>query len=474
MSSIRKIQSFGIATKAVTLVLGVAQTVIILRILSPTQYGLIGIVTALASLVGVSQNVGVVDATIREIAITDDKRRRAHIFWVSLWFRMIFTLPISLALIFFAPLISNNFYKIPELTNYIYIMSFVLVLQGIQGVLGGIYTGLRAFKLLYLFQILTSVINVFVFALMCLRFGVNGFFAAMVTTTSIFILLLAFFLRSTLGSLSYPTRSEFRFVWKDIFHTGFWTYLARIFSVAWQQAPMLLLGKLATPEIVGLYNVALSFATKLTVLAAAISEVNLSFLSHAFGRSLVEFRTMARKTLNEVGAVLSLGASFMALFADYILRIFAGEQYLPALQVAVLVVWAYASFSFLEIGSNTVFVPAKKSQLRALCFASLVSASFFAIIFVKISPLEATGWGILAGGIIALAVGEVTARKFADIGFLSRDLLVVLLCSFASLVTALIYPGLIVRVVVFVLTSMVIFAKVLLPTLRKNKRPIQG
>jgi len=448
MSELRKTQIWGSLTKVVTLALGVLQTVIILHILSPAQYGIIGIVTALASLVGVSQNVGVTDATIREIAMTDDVKHRAHIFWVSLWFRMLFTLPISLILALFAGVISTHVYQLPDMQALIYIMSVVLILQGIQGVLGGVFSGLRVFGLLYIFQMITAVVNIVIFATFVYLYGVTGFFMAMVLSTIIFILMLAFYLPKAIGGrLEHPSKNDFIVVWKDIFHTGFWTYLARIFSVAWQQAPMLLLGKWTTPEVVGLYNVALSFGSKLTILAAAIGEVNLAFLSNAYSKGKENFRTLAGKTLDEVGVVLLLSAGAMALLSDLLLKIFAGFAYAPAVAVTVLVSWAYAFFAFLDISTNTVFVPSRRSQLRTLSFGVLIVVTLLTMFFLRQNPLMAAGWGVLLGSTVAVVVATLLSRKYCGVSIVPSKLVVAFLFSIVLFGCSMIYPGLLIRLV---------------------------
>jgi len=458
MSSLVRIQFWGTLTKIVTVILGVIQTVLLLRILTPAQYGIIGIVTALASLVGVSQHLGVVDATIREIAMTDDVRHRAHIFWVSIWFRMLFTVPISLVLVILASYIGNNIYHIPEITGYILLMSVILILQGIQGVLGGVYTGLRHFKELYFIQIITAILNIIIFTSLAYFLGVKGFFVAMMLTVIIFILLLCVFLRRVIGgSLEHPQRADFVAVWKDIFHTGFWTYIARIFSVAWQQAPMLILGKWASPEIVGFYNVALSFGSKLTILASAIGEVNLAFLSNAYAKGADQFKRLSGKTLNEVGVVILFGAGSMALFADILLKIFAGNSYAPALQVTVLVSWAYALFAFLDIATNTIFVPTRKAQYRALSFGVLVLVTFGVMFFMHKSPLIATGWGVLVGALVSVLTMVYFAETRAKVHILSKKLVIVVICSVSVFYLTIIYPNMIVRLCIFLVLAIVCF-----------------
>jgi O-antigen/teichoic acid export membrane protein len=412
--SLRSVQIWGILTKAATVGLGIIQTAIILRILSPAQYGIVGIIVSLGSLIGVSQHVGVVDAAIREIAAATDARRRAHVFWVSLWFRMAITVPLSFLLLILAPWIETRFYPFPGVTYFLQLSSIILILQGLQGIVGGAYTGKLAFGRLYRFQVGMALVNVPIFVGMTWWRGIGGYFEGVILSTGLFVLLLSLGLRSALGGiLVHPSRSDMGSVLRDILHTGVWTYIARILSVAWQRVPLLLLGRWAPPETVGLFNVALTFGSKLVILASAIGEVNLAFLSSAFASSRDAFRAMARRTAEDVGITILLGAGLLSAFTDILLTVFAGPEYREAARVTMLVTWGYAAFAFVDIVTNTFFVPSRRSNARAGIFLVLVAGTSVTMWLFRATPLTAAGMGTLIGGCAALLVTEFVARRHA-------------------------------------------------------------
>jgi O-antigen/teichoic acid export membrane protein len=459
-----------------TAALGILQTAIILRILSPAQYGIIGIVVSLGSLVGVSQHVGVVDATIREIAVAVDARRRAHVFWVSLWFRLLVTVPISVVFAALGPLIGTRLYPFPDVPRLVQLTSLILILQGIQGVVGGAYTGKLAFGRLYLFQLLMAAVNVPLFAGMTSWHGVRGFFEAVVVSTGAFIVLLALFLREALGgTLVHPRLQEMRIVLSDIVHTGAWTYVARILSVAWQRVPVLLLGWWASPDVVGLFNAALTFGSKLVILASALGEVNLAFLSSAFARSRQAFTDLAKETLEDVGAAVLVGAGFLALFADVLLNVLAGEAYGSAATVTTFVTWAYALFAFLDIAANTVFVPARRAQFRALSFGALFGGTLGTMFFLRATPLLAGGMGTVIGGLFGTIVGEVLARNRMQMTLFSGKLGILLVPGGLLAVGSFAQPSLVLRVALFLCAGGAILW-IAFPSLmhRVRRRPTLG
>lgn len=430
MTNIRTVQVWGVLTKLATAALGVAQTAIVLRLLGPEAYGIVGIVTSLGALVGVSQHVGAVDAAIREIAVAEDPERRAAVFWVSLWFRLAVTAPISLVLVLLASWIGTYVYPLPDVPYLIRLTGLLLIVQGVQGILGGAYTGQRAFGVLYVLQLVTAVANIPLFAGLVWLRGTRGFFEGAIVAAVGFSVLLALFLRRALGgSIQHPARSLVALVFRDLLHTSGWTYLARILSVAWQRIPVLLLGRWTSPDVVGLFTAAITFGSKLQLLAAALGEVNLSFMSHAFAQSRDAFRRLALRTLKDVGAVTLVGALFLILFADVLVSLLFGPEYQRAIPFIRGVTWAYAAFSFLDITTNTVFVPVRRSHLRAGGFFILCVVSVGVMLALRDSPTTAAIVGVLAGGLGGLLTAMLLAATRMRLSLIPPSLVVPLVVA---------------------------------------------
>lgn len=470
MSTIRTVQVWGVLTKAATVGLGIVQTAIILRLLGPEAYGIVGIVISLGALVGVSQHVGAVDAAIREIAVAATPQRRAAVFWISLWFRLLITIPISVLLALAASWIGTRLYPFPGIPHLVRLMSVILVLHGVQGILGGAYTGQRAFGMLYVLQLITAVVNVPLFAGLVWQRGVAGFFEAVILAALIFSVLLALFLRRALGgTIAHPRLAEIRGVLGDILHTGAWTYVARILSVVWQRVPILLLGRWVSPEVVGLFTAATTFGSKLQLLAAALGEVNLAFLSKAFAESREAFRRLAVRTLEDVGAVTVLGALFLVLFARELVPVLAGREYLGTLLFIPAVTWAYAAFAFLDIATNTVFVPARRANFRAAGFGVITGGTLVVMFALRPTPETAANLGLLFGALAGLGAAVAIAHFRMQLSLFPRTLLLPVLAAASA--TVLVPLPLVARAAFFVSIAVWIVV-VAFPTLVNHARRV--
>jgi Polysaccharide biosynthesis protein. len=136
-------QALSLATKAVTTALGLIQSLIVIRLLGPANFGLVGLVMSIGGVIGVSQHLGIVDGAIREIAVLKKKSEIAKVFWVSHIVRQVVTIPLSLALILLSGVIATRIYGRPEITLFLQIFAAALILQGLQDVLGASLTGLK-------------------------------------------------------------------------------------------------------------------------------------------------------------------------------------------------------------------------------------------------------------------------------------------------------------------------------------------
>jgi len=157
--------------------------------------------------------------------------------------------------------------------------------------------------------------------------------------------------------------------------------------------------------------------------------VNLAFLSFAFATSRDAFRRLAVRTLEDVGAVTLIGSLFLILFADVLVPFLAGAAYVGAVPLMVTVTWGYAAFAFLDIATNTVFVPSRNSHLRAASFGVLAVVSILVIVLMRGIPLQAAGVGVLAGGGAGLLAAVVLARGRMEFPLFPRALVVPLILS---------------------------------------------
>jgi len=449
-------QLLSLTTKAITTVLGIAQSVIVIRLLSPAEFGLVGLVMSIGGVIGVSQHLGIVDGAIREIAVLKSKKEIGKVFWVSHAVRQAVTIPLSLGLVVLAGVIAVRVYDRPEIIPYIQLFGAVLILQGLQDVLGATLTGRKLFKALYAVQIVTAAINIAVFGYLVWTFSIIGFFWAIVVTTAIMVaLLLLVVTRDLAGYLRLPTWQEVRQYARRVMRVGAYMYLSRIFFVVWQRLPLLVLGGVLLNEELGFINVSLTFGSKLTIIAMALSEVNLSWMSSLYTDQRDDFRRVVTRNMQRV-LVLMMGLTLLLLFfTPEILRYIIGVEYLPAQPIIYIMTAAFFLYSLIDIGTSSVFVPANEPRLRAVLYGvmTLITGAVLAWLLLASPAGLLAAYGVFGGAVVSYAAMVILAQRQFGVRLLTTQLALFLVALGLGVWWLLGEPSLGWRIAVFLLLA---------------------
>lgn len=198
----------------------------------------------------------------------------------------------------------------------------------------------------------------------------------------------------------------------------------------------------------------MTFGSKLTIIAMALSEVNLSWMSSLFVSDRKEFAAQATKNMHRV-LVLMLGLTLILLFfTPEILRYIIGAQYLPAQPIILLMTAAFFLYALVDIGTSSVFVPADNPRQRAVTFGVLtgISAILLAwILMANPSPLLASVAMVISA--FASFVFMVVAARRHEVHMAPIALWGLLGLLGASTAWLFFEPNIIARVIVFALLT---------------------
>lgn len=470
----------SLSAKAVTTLLGIIQSIIVVRILSPGEFGLVGLVMSVGGVIGVSQHLGIVDGAIREIAVLKKKREIGKVFWVSHVVRQIVTIPLSVGLLLLAGVIAQKIYNRPEITTYLQIFASVLVLQGLQDVLGATLTGIKKFKQLYGVQVATAAINIAVFGWLTWQFGVAGFFWAVVITTAVMVAwYFAILARELRGFSSWPSLADMQGYGRKLLRIGLYMYAARIFFVVWQRLPLLVLGGVLAAEELGYLNVSLTFGSRLTIIAMALAEVNLAWMSSLFVQKPEEFRRVTARNMQRVLGVMAALTLALLFFTPEILRYIIGAEYLPAQGLIYVMTAGFFLYALTDIGTSSVFVAGDKPRLRAQVYGLMMLVTGVVTIWLLATTPRAfpAALGVMAGAAAAYLLMLLLARQKFQVSFLTPRLGVMAGVVPASALWLLTEPGFFVRLGGFVLLIGYVVWEVkrsgLLPEFNHNKSAIK-
>src|SRR3989344_3715377 len=232
----------SIISRFFAVAIGLVQSVIIVKLLTVSDYGLVGLVTSIAAIVGVYQNLGISSGSTREIAAAKNKDEAFKVFIGS-------------------TIVSLIIY-IPFLIGY----GFV-----------GYFYALLVFNIISTFILVIYVLKVF------------------------------------FGHLVLPNAKELKSIVASVFKIGLFVYFIKIIFMQWQKLGPVLLGKDLSDEMLGIF----SFASKITTISDAVTDVTLPSMTSVFEKSRHEFKDVF---LNS-----NAKAYFLILFSSVFLIIFKFE-----------------------------------------------------------------------------------------------------------------------------------------------------
>ncbi|MBI4091284.1 oligosaccharide flippase family protein [candidate division WWE3 bacterium] len=400
MNELSKWQIVSLASRFTAVFLGLVQSVVIARILSVEEFGVIGVVGAVGSLAGIASHLGLASGTTREISASSAKDDVFKIALSSLAIKYAVTFPLALGLFLAAPYLADKVYKIPQIALPIKLYAVVLVVQGVQSIFNSVIAGLHKFQKLFTFQVMIAFISLLLYVPLVQSLKVNGYFYALVLFNLVSSISLGFLaIWPIRDSLRIPTRNEFSGIFKNILLLSIAIYFAKVLYTVWFKIGQLTLGYVEALEAVGVFSFAILYASKLQTVSDAITDVNLPYFSKQYSLSLEEFK----KSFHENFIRLYLIILFIAVSAVYwssdVILIVGLEKYQTSVDILLPLALAFAFYSLVNLLKSSIFVPAKLMRELVISYLALPLVTVFAYLPLALflGSLRAVSYAMLLG-----------------------------------------------------------------------------
>ena len=234
----------NVAGYAVTFVVGI----ILARLLSPEDYGLLGLIGIFTVICSSFINAGFVSALIRKKDATDDDYNTVFIF------NLVISTLLYVILFLCAPLIAD-FFERQELIALTRVSSLGMVIGALAMVQRTRLTKRIDFKTQTIITIISAVVRSIVgIAMAFYGYGVWALVAQELTGTAMTTILLWYYNR-WIPKLRFSTKS-----FKELFGFGSKLLLSDILNNVWNQAYQVVIGKFYAPATLGQYTRATMFS----------------------------------------------------------------------------------------------------------------------------------------------------------------------------------------------------------------------
>ncbi|MDO5687265.1 MAG: lipopolysaccharide biosynthesis protein [Neisseria sp.] len=291
---------------------------VLARLLSPQEFGLIGMVTIFIAVSNSIINSGFSSALIRKTDASDKDYDTVFIY------NLIVSLLLYLTLYVCAPLISQ-FYNTPKLTVITRVIGIVLIFNALGIIQYTLLVKAVDFKTQAKISIISSVgSGIIGISMAFYGLGIWSLVAQQISRQFLNSLFLWIF-NSWRPSFQFSKRS-----FKELFGFGSKLMLSGIIATVFQNAYYLVIGKFYTPAILGQYTRAEQFknifSQNLTSIVHRVSYPVLSTIQNEEERLLAAYRKVIKTTMM-ITFALMLG---MVAVAKPMVLVLIGEKWMPA------------------------------------------------------------------------------------------------------------------------------------------------
>lgn len=328
--------------------------IVLARLLSPEEYGLIGIIGIFTSIFNVILDSGLSTSLIRKDKVTDIDY--CTVFHTNL----VLSLFLTAVLFFGAPLIAS-FFKRPELVSYIHVMSFIFIINALSITQQVRLTKKIDFKTLTKISIIAHTLSGIIGIVMALcHLGVWALVFQQLTSR-LFNSVLLWVYNKWIPRLVFSWESFtslFSFSWKLL--------VAQIIASVWGQLYHAVIGRVYSPEVLGQYTRANQYThLPASIIGDVVLKVSLPVMSEIQNedeRLLRAFRRIIKLTMF-VSSVILVG---IAASADSLIYVLIGEKWMACVPMMQILCASFVIYPMQQININMLTVLGRSDILLLL------------------------------------------------------------------------------------------------------------
>lgn len=396
MGEFTKNTTLTLLTRILNLIIGLATSVIIARLLGPEGKGIYSMAILLPTLITTFTNVGIAPATV--YYTSQEKYSRREIFGNNVILSLaigIASITIGLIVVFFFQDIAFS-----GVARFYLLLALALIPVNLfVSYLRYIFLGMQRipeFNLISILQMVSMLVLVAV-ALWGFNAGIAGIILARVAAFLLIGILLFFWGRKVTGGIS--CRPNFAYL-RDVSIYGLKAHMSNILAFLNYRLNMVLVNGFLDPLAVGFYSIAVTIAEQLWLISQAASTV-------LFPRVASEKNEQLRKEFTPIVSrnvllITALGAVAVLLLSHWIVVLLYSADYLPAVRPLQILLPGIVALSASRVLANDIAGrgrPILNSYLSAITVAVNIGLN---ILWIPRFGINGSAWATTAAYSIQL------------------------------------------------------------------------
>ena len=382
-------------------------SIVLARLLDPTVYGTVALVTIFTTIMQVFVDSGMGNALIQKKDADDLD------FSSVFYFNMAMCSVLYLIMFFAAPLIAS-FYRMPELTAIVRVLSFVVVISGVKNVQQAYVSRHLMFKRFF-FSTLGGTIGAAVIgiAMAYLGFGVwalvaQMLFNAAVDTTILWI------------TVKWRPKKMFSFQrLKSLFSYGWKLLASSLIDTVYNDLRQLIIGKKDSSGDLAYYNQGKKFPQLIvTNINTSIDSVLLPTMSKAQD-DMAAVRSMTRRAIKTSTFLMMPAMIGLAVCAEPLVQLILTEKWLPCVLFLRIFCITYAFYPIHTANLNAI-----KAMGRSDLFLKLEiikkTVGIIAILITMWISVQAMAYSFLVTTILNQIINSWPNKKLLNYSYLEQ------------------------------------------------------
>ena len=381
--------------------LGLVSTVILARLLTPEDFGIVAIAMAIFALLHLVKDFGF-DTVI--IQMKEPKKEHYDTAWT---FNLIFGLALALILVSLSGFIAS-LYATPGLEPLIWAVSGLFIIGGLESVGTLDFRKNMTFEKEFQLKILPKLIGI-PFTLL-IAYWLRSYWALTIGTiiTQMSSLFVGYWMHSYRPKLELKAAGE-------LFNFSKWLMANNFIYYVNNRSPELIIGKMLSPHAAGLFSVSTEIGMMVTTeFSAAVSRASYPGYAKVSG-NLYDLKKLYLKVLSYNSFFLFPMALGFYSVADLIVPIFLGDQWLDIIPIVktiaigglLMALNSNAGYVFMAIGNprlSTIL-----GAIRILVFIPIL------IYFVDRDGIIGAAWAVLWATAIMFGVTNIALINWLPI-----------------------------------------------------------
>ena len=381
--------------------------IVLARLLQPSEYGLLGMVTVFTAIATVFTDSGFGQAMVRKTDLTEEDKLTA--FWFSCGMGIL----VYISLFISAPWVSV-FYKEPQLTDILRITSIPILFSGLLTIPNMIFTREINFKVTTKISFSRAILS-----------GVIGIYMA-IMGYGVWALIVQGLVSYTIGVImfNYYCRWKIKFIFKkNSFHYlwGFGSKMlaSNLINTAYSNLYQIIIGKFYSSTDLGQYQRGQSysglFSNTLTQVVQRVSFPTLSKMQDDTERLKYGYRKIIKLSM----FVSCLGSMALAAMAKPLIVILIGEKWLSAAEYLQIICLGALLYPVHSINLNVLTVMGRSDLFLKLEIIKKIIGTIPIVIGIFLG-IKVMLWAGVVSSFLCFAINAHYSEKLINYSFLNQ------------------------------------------------------